>query len=172
MSDLIVALIIITGSCDRLAESISPAEFDRLVPQLRHVATRMEILDPRECSYVLARHDCWIADVDLLRRRYIDLLDAPRLDDSTRFPDSHQLADLIRQNREERRELLARAALELDRAERLENAAAELEAIYRVLDKCYDAQNDRYYCCTRRSALKYVKESISERDYALGQLPR
>src|SRR4029453_6723634 len=48
---------------------------------LQTMAVEWEILDPREVRYILARPDDFANDLTLLRNRYQELKDAPKLND-------------------------------------------------------------------------------------------
>src|SRR5262245_8018610 len=68
-------------------------------PALQKLAVRLEILDPREVRYVLARPEDLPSDLKLLQRRFHDLHAAPPLGDCLRFPDRSLVNDLLTFNR-------------------------------------------------------------------------
>src|SRR5712671_4430730 len=82
---------------------------------VQSLAVEWEILDPREVRYVMARAEDWSNDMALLRRRYQELKDAPKLCDAQRFPDWNTVNELLPFNRAYRRHLDSRQALEQDR---------------------------------------------------------
>ncbi len=170
MQDLIAAIIILSSSPDMPVAPVTAAEYAILAPQVRHVALRMEIMDGKENGYMFTDRLMWNVDILTLRRRYAELLGAPLIADSFRFPDYHQLNEQIRQNRVERREWLARAALELDRADALEAVAAKLDAEYRLLDAAADSRKDWHYVQTRRLALMRLRDQLAAGAWAAGEL--
>src|SRR5438552_271105 len=77
------------------------------------LAVQWEILDPREVRYILARPEDLSGDLNLLRRRYQDLVNAPVLNDCLRFPDRATVNDLLGFNRAYRQHVDVRQPVEL-----------------------------------------------------------
>ena len=94
---------------------------------IQSLAVEWEILDPREVRYVMARVEDWDNDIALLRRRYQELKDAPKLCDAQRFPDRNTVNELLAFNRAYRRHLDSRQALEQDRGHNLRTALKETD---------------------------------------------
>src|SRR5207249_3370121 len=65
----------------------SAERLERLRPKVQTLAVKWEILDQREVRYILARPEDFASDLNLVRRRYQALADAPSLSDCQRFPD-------------------------------------------------------------------------------------
>src|SRR5947209_19765408 len=72
-----------------------PQDWPALQQAIQSLAVEWEILDPREARYVMARPEDWENDIALLRRRYQELKDAPRLCEAQRFPDKTTVSDLL-----------------------------------------------------------------------------
>ena len=138
---------------------------------LHQTAVEWEILDSRETRYVMSRVEDFEADLNLLRRRYAELADAPKLSDAARFPDRRAVNDLIRFNRAYRKHLETRQVWEADRADAIRAAVLETDRLYRVWDAVRDARCEFYYVTVRRQALKKLKEMIGDDAYSLGELP-
>src|SRR5205085_10335996 len=119
-------------------------------------------LDPREVRYVLARAEDFENDLNLLRRRYQDLHDAPKLHDGQRFPDRGAVNDLLAFNRAYRRYLDARQAMEQDRSACVRAALKETDCLYQVWDAVRDARCEYYYITVRRQALKRLRTVLGE----------
>jgi hypothetical protein len=120
---------------------------------------------------VLARVEDFQADLDLLRRRHVELADAPRLADSFRFPDRRLVNELVRFNRAYRKHLETRQVWESDRAEVIRVVVLETDRLYRVWDAVRDARCDFYYVTVRRQALKRLQDLLGPDAYAAGELP-
>lgn len=146
-------------------------EWSIIQPSVRQLAEQWEILDPRESNYILAKRHEWPQDIDLLRRRWADYKDAPRLADCERFPGREAVNEAVVFNRAYRRHLEQRAELELDRARELTAAIEETDAIYRLLDHARDSRQGYYYITVRRAGLRYLRDHLSAEDYAAGRIP-
>jgi hypothetical protein len=135
------------------------------------VALFWELLDPREADYFLAKPADFDQDLQLLRRRYRDLADAPLASDALRFPGREAACELLTFNRayyqalKERREALGTAAGELDRA------IEEVEQLYRLWDLVRDARSECYYVSVRRQALLALRQALGPEDYYRGAMP-
>ena len=73
--------------------------FSGLRLPLQSLAVQLEILDPREVRYILARAEDFEADLALLRRRYQELATAPPIDDALRFPERAMVTEFLAFNR-------------------------------------------------------------------------
>src|SRR5438067_6274141 len=93
--DSLLAVALLTAA----PGSPDPASLQKLFPSvhepLQALAVRWEILDPREVKYILARSEDFAADLNLLRRRYLELANAPALADCTRLPDRTAVNELL-----------------------------------------------------------------------------
>jgi hypothetical protein len=135
------------------------------------MAVQWEILDIREVHYILSRPEDFQSDLNLLRRRFRDLTDAPALNDSQRFPDRETINDLLAFNRSYRQNLTNRQPVELVRCWELRAAMQETEHLYQVWDTVRDARCDYYYVTVRRQALKKLRKMLGADDYYFGKLP-
>ena len=138
---------------------------------IQSLAVEWEILDPREVRYVMARIEDWENDIALLRRRYQELKDAPKLSDAQRFPDRNTVAELLAFNRAYRRHLDSRQPLEQDRGHGLRTALKETDYLYQVWDSVRDARCEYYYITVRRQALKRLRQMVGPEAYNTAELP-
>jgi hypothetical protein len=152
-----------------------PVPSDERWPVVREAihktAIEWELMDPREAPYILAARDDFDSDLNLLRKRYAELHDAPRLSESHRLPDRGTIYELIKFNRAYRKYLERRLAWEADRADMFHEAIRETDRLYRQWDAVRDSQCDFYYVTVRRSALKRLRDAIGEEAFAAGTLP-
>jgi len=169
--DMALALLLLAGSPDVDEPTPHPDQWPALRDSVQRLSLELEILDPREASYIMAKRSDFCTDINLLRRRRIEFADAPRLVDAERFPDRKQVNDLVLFNRAYRRHLIERHTLELDRADLFINAIRETDQLYKVWDAVRDARCDFYYVTVRRQALKRLRCAIGEEAYHLGDLP-
>lgn len=169
--DLILAAILLT-SAPGVPELPPPAEqWPGIREAVHKLAVEWEILDPRETRYVLARPEDFCSDINLLRRRYQELADAPRVADSYRFPDRSAVNELVRFNRAFRKHLDQRHEVEMDRSETLRIVMHETDRLYQIWDAVRDARCEFYYVTVRRQALKKLEHLIGEESYSMGELP-
>lgn len=138
---------------------------------LQAIAIECELLDPREIRYVLARPEDFAADVQLLRRRFHDLRQAPPSSDALRFPDRAAVNDLLGFNRAFRQYLDVRQPGEPARGVELRSAIQEIDHLYHVYDTVRDARCEYYYVTVRRQALKRLRDLLGEEDYYRAKLP-
>lgn len=169
--DLVLAAILLTTAPGVPEPTPPEARWASLREAIHQVAVEWEILDPRETRYVMTRPEDFSCDLNMLRRRYQELADAPRVADGYRFPDRNTVNELVRFNRAFRKHLDNRQQLETDRAETLRAVMWETDRLYQVWDAVRDARCEFYYVTVRRNALKKLKEMLGEEDYRAGQLP-
>lgn len=150
---------------------IAAEEWPAMQLALHSVAIQWQILDPREVRYVLARQDDLDNDLNLLRRRYHDLHDAPLVQDSLRFPDRGTVNEMLAFNRAFRRHLDSKQFLEYDRSFIYQVVLKETDRLYQIWDSVRDARCDFYYVTVRRQALKRLRNLIGAEAYHTGELP-
>jgi hypothetical protein len=168
--DYLVAAVLLTQPAD----SLVPVQADRheaLRGCLQEVALAWELLDPREVRYVLTRCEDFEADLNLLRRRYSELADAPPASDSLRFPDRAIINELLAFNRAYRQHLDVRQPGEPARWWQLRTVLQETDHLYQVWDTIRDARCEYYYVTVRRQALKRLRDMLGGSAYYSGQLP-
>jgi hypothetical protein len=146
-------------------------DWPALQESIQSLAVEWEILDPRETRYVLARPEDFSTDLNMLRRRYRELADAPAAADGFRFPDRNAVNETVRFNRAFRKHLDQRQQLETDRTDALRKVMAETDRLYAVWDAVRDARCEFYYVAVRRTALKKLRDLVGEEAYLAGTLP-
>ena len=145
--------------------------FETMKGPLQALAVKWEILDPRESRYILARQDDFAADVNLLRRRYHELANAPGVADSRRFPERALVNDLLGFNRSYRQHIDVRQPLELSNWSEMRDVLQETDRLYQIWDTVRDARCEYYYITVRRQALKKLEETVGPEAYLSGKLP-
>lgn len=170
-SDLFLATVLLSAPVGAIEVPPPPEAWSQLRAALLAVATDWEILDPRECRYVLARPEDFQADLDLLRKRRCELADAPRLTDVHRLPDRSTVDRYLQFNRAYRRHLEGRLSWEGDRAVVLAEAIRETDRLYRLWDAAREARSDQHFVTCRRLALKKYRDSLGPAAYLAGELP-
>jgi hypothetical protein len=169
--DSLLVFALLTAPLDTPLPAGNPEQWERLRPKLQELAVHWEILDPREVRYILARPDDLVSDLNLVRRRFQALADAPTLSDCQRFPDRDAVNELLSFNRAYRQHLGLRQPMELARWWDLRTALQETDHLYQVWDNVRDARCEYYYVTVRRQALKKLREMIGEDAYYTGQMP-
>jgi hypothetical protein len=170
-SDLILAAILLTTPPGVPEPQPTADHWPALRDAVHQVAVEWEILDARETSYLFIKIEEFDADLTILRRRYQDLHDAPKLADSFRLPDRKQVLELVRFNRAFRKNLETRQQIEFDRADDLYEVIKETDRLYQTWDAVRDAKCEFLYIPARRQALKKLRDLIGEEAYAKGDLP-
>jgi hypothetical protein len=169
--DYVLALALLTLP----STAAEPAALEETLAALRlplqTLAVQLEILDPREVRYILARPEDVVEDLNLLRRRYHDLATAPALADAFRFPERATVNELLAFNRSYRQHMDVRQPLELVHWWELRAVVEETDRLYHVWDKVRDARCPYYYVTVRRQALKRLRELVGEDSYYSGNLP-
>lgn len=169
--DLVLAAVLLTTP-PGVPEPCPPeSQFAAVKESIHRLAIEWEILDARETRYVLGSPEYFCADLNMLRRRYQDLKDAPQVADALRFPERAAVNDIVQFNRTYRKHLDERQQLEPGRAGALRDVAWETDRLYKVWDAVRDARCEYYYVTVRRQALKKVRDLVGEQAYLSGALP-
>jgi hypothetical protein len=169
--DSLLAAALLSGSPGSPDPATLHALYPRVRAQLQALAVRWEILDSRESKYILARPEDFVADLNLLRRRYRDLANAPAVADCGRFPERAVVNDLLSFNRAYRQHVDVRQPVELLHWWELRTALQETDRLYQIWDTVRDARCDYYYVTVRRHALKRLRELIGAEAYYRATLP-
>jgi hypothetical protein len=169
--DYVLAVALLASPVDAPDVADSAPEFATLRPTLQAVAIEWEILDPREVRYVLTRDEDFASDMKLLRRRYIDLADAPPVHDCVRFPDRNVVNEMLAFNRAYRQHLETKLSMEPTFWWDLRETLQEADRLYQIWDLVRDSRCDYYYVTVRRQALKKVKETVGDAAYYNGAMP-
>jgi hypothetical protein len=169
--DYLIALALLSAPPDSGKPVDNTQVYATLRPALQAICIEREILDPREVRYILTRPEDFAGDLNLLRRRYRDLADAPPLQDCRRFPRREVINELLSFNRAYRHHLCVRQAVELARWWEYRAALQETEQLYVIWDTVRDARCEYYYVTVRRQALKKLRDLLGDQAYYSGQLP-
>lgn len=170
-SDLVLAAALLTAPVGTPEQAPTEERWVAVRDALHKTAIRWELMDPREIRYILSSREDFDADLNLLRKRHVELADAPKLAACRRLPERKMVNDLIKFNREYRTHLEERQMWEADRADVLHAAMQETDRMYRQWDAIRDAQCDFYYVTVRRAALKKLRDAIGEEAFTAGRLP-
>jgi hypothetical protein len=169
--DTLLAMALLTGVSDVPDPAQASALYSRVHRPMQALAVRWEILDSREARYILARQEDFLSDLNLLRRRYRDLIDAPAILDCQRFPERSTVNELLAFNRSYRQYIDIRQPVELIHWWELRTTLHETDRLYQVWDAVRDARCDYYYVTVRRQALKRLRELIGDEAYHAANLP-
>jgi hypothetical protein len=169
--EFLLAFSLLTSPEGSVDWNHAPANYDALRPVLQKIAIQLEIMDPREMRYVLARAEDYRSDLQLLRRRYRNLKDAPSLEECLRFPERNFVNDLLAFNRTYHQYLTGRQPVDLVRGEEVQMALTETDRLYQVWDTVRDARCNYYYVTVRRQALKQLRSLLGDKAFYRGHLP-
>lgn len=171
LSDLMLAGMLLMTPAGTPECPPPPERFISLRDAILQLAVEWEILDPRETRYMLTKPEDFCADLNVLRRRYHELQDCPKVGECFRFPDRSHVNELVRFNRNYRKHLEIRQQFEIDRSELFREAMAETDRLYQVWDAVRDARCDFYYVTVRRQALKKLRDMLGNDAFAYADLP-
>ena len=170
-TDLIFAAALLTAPAGTPELLPSEDRWPAVRDAVHKVAADWELMDERESRYLFGNRDDFEADLNILRNRYRELSDAPRLAACRQLPDRRAVNELVKFNRAYRKHLEEREMWERDRADVLHEAIRETDQLYRQWDLIRDAQCDFYYVTVRRAALKKLRDSLGEEAFATGRMP-
>jgi hypothetical protein len=170
-AEIILAMTLLTSPPGTPEPNFQDDDWPGLQASMQSLAIEWEILDPREVRYVLTRKDDFEADLNLLRKRYQELKDVPRIADGQRFPDRANVNELLTYNRTLRKHFETRQLIETDRASDFRQAIHETDRLYQVWDSVRDARCEFYYITVRRQALKKLRDLVGPESYYNGTLP-
>jgi hypothetical protein len=148
-----------------------PGKWGIVQSSVQELAIEWEILDRRETKYILAKPEEFAIDINLLRRRYQELKDVPRLSEAMRLPDRQTANEQIQFNRAFRKTLETRRQFEIDRSDEWLMVIRETDKLYQVWDAVRDARCEFYYVTVRRHALRKLKETMDDDAWVRAELP-
>lgn len=167
MFEILVAVILLTAPVD---EPIVPiATIYR--PYIQKLALSLQILDPRECQYVMNRESDFDTDLKLLRKRYDEFKNAPLEQDAWLFPDRNLMTELLGFNRTYRLYLDQQRDFNDWQMWEYTTAIQECDELYGIWDFARDAKCEYYYITVRRAALQKLQEKIGYQNFRNGLLP-
>jgi hypothetical protein len=167
---LLLAVVLLTSSPDKLEIPDSAALHQLVAPALTTLALHWELLDPRETDYLKSAPD-FVADVKLLQSRYAELHNAPPVAEVERFPGRDLVNDLLAFNRNYRDSVNARLGLDMVHIDELRTILEETDHLNRVYEAVRDARCDYYYVTYRRQALAQLRDLVGLEAFYNGQLP-
>lgn len=168
------AIAVLMGSPD--FDEPFPAEPDLGAAQaaLKEVAVEIEILDEREKTYFFLgpKEEDWHNDVRLLRNRYKELKDCPRLASADNFIWGRtEISELTNFNRQYYKVLEKQSLNNPDRYDLFKLALKDTNMLYQTWDALRDSKCHFYYTVVKRQALKRLKDTIGEEDFLAGRMP-
>jgi hypothetical protein len=169
--DYALAVTLLTAAPETGLSAEADRQLATVWPTAQAVAVSWEILDARETEEVLARAEGRADYLKDLRRRRLELADAPPLHDCQRFPDRGLINDLLAFNRSYRKQLCTRQSLEVAYFWELKQVIQETDRLYDLWDMAREARTDYYYVWVRRAALKKLRDTVGAQTYYSGCLP-
>ena len=170
-AEMILAMILLTSPPKSPLPDLPDDNWPALQAALVSVGTELEILDPRESSLMLRRQEELEGDVEILRRRYLTLRDAPKLADARRLPSRKLICQMVSANRDAYRHLGQLATVETDRAESYKQGMAEANHLYDIWDAARDATCEYYFVNVRREAMLRLREELGADRFGAGWMP-
>jgi hypothetical protein len=170
-TDLLLAATLLTAPVGTPEQTPPEDRWIAVRDAIHKTAVDWEIMDSRETRYMMATREDFQPDLDLLRKRFSELADAPKLAECQRLPDRRTVNELIKFNRAYRQYLEEREIWETDRSDLLQAAIQETDRFYRQWDAIRDAQCDFYYVTVRRAALKRLRDAIGQDAFRAGRMP-
>ncbi|MCI0639710.1 MAG: hypothetical protein L0Y72_26535 [Gemmataceae bacterium] len=169
--ELVIAAALVTAPADAASPKELPSWFMPLRAALVRVGIDAQILDRREEEIFLLKAQDFPADVHMLRRRYVEFLHAPLIEECGRFPNRETALDFVHFNRAYRTDLLARMTLDPVHAEELRGAVEETDRLFQIWDQVREARCGFYFVTVRRQALMLLRQLVGNEAFYTGQLP-
>ena len=163
-----LALALLTNPPGTPLPAFPQQEWPAIRAAIVGLAVEWEILDEREERF--ARFEDLAADIEALRRRRRDLVNAPPLRDAQRFPSKQVAEERITFNRAFRRQLEQRRALGPGRGG-LDEVIRETDQLFEVWDAVRDLRSEAYYVHVRRLAMARLRAQLGDAAYYAAQLP-
>lgn len=152
-------------------ETTTEEEFPAIRAAVHAVAIEQQLVDTCETHCVMARITEFQSSLDMIRRRAVELRQAPLVSDAMRFPNRDTINSAMAFNRRYRKHLETRLLLEKDRKKAIQEAIDETDSLYSVWDIAHNAQTGYYNVNVRREALLLLKNRLGEEAFAKGELP-
>ena len=149
----------------------SAETYAALTPTIHTLAMSWEILDPREAHYLMLRFEDFKSDMNLLRQRFHELLNAPPLADCIRFPPRRVVSDMLVFNRGYRDHLDNCRVAGTNPDPLYEEMLQEVDRLYQLWDAIRDCRCEYYYITVRRQALKLARDMMGEDAFYSGHFP-
>lgn len=169
LTDWALALWLLTGPAPVNA---LPQELHKsLRVPMTILALQLELMDMRETRHCLVRDVDFGEDVLLIRRRYLELRNAPKLQEAALFPKGSLVNGMLVLNRDFRKSVEELHRLGFMNGDELASVLVETDQAYRIWDCVRDGNCDYYYVSVRRQALAHLRSLLREEDYRQGRLP-
>jgi hypothetical protein len=169
-SDLLLAIALLSAPVGTPEQVPDSSRWPVMSAAIRWVAIDWEIMDEREVFGMMSSGS-FQYDIDFLRKRRIDLADAPKLNDSCWLPERQFANNNCHFNAVYRKHLEKRLIWEPDRFETISAVIAEADHLYQIWDAIRDAKGELNYVAGRRFALAKLKRLMSEEDWQACVLP-
>ncbi len=173
-SDCLYAIMLIQCEGDTEKEPVPHKDQWKDVSEaIQHIAVKWQIMDPRECRYFMSNRDDFHGDLQILRTRYHQFKDIPRIEEiAGRFPDKDTINKCIQFNRAFRKHLETRMLWESDRADLFRAVIAETDYAYKAWSLMCEIKGDLFYVTYRREALKKYMDLVKQKKpWDSGEIP-
>lgn len=145
-------------------------QWPELSGALRHVAVKWEVMGKDDDATFTNRTNL-VSDVSRIRAWRQELIDAPMVVESERFPPYDTAVEFLRFNQKFCALLQKRLEWELDRADILRLALNEAKASHAIWQHVETCRCPYYGPTTRRSALVHLRRELGDEAFLLGVLP-
>jgi hypothetical protein len=166
---IVVAAVLLTGEPDNHKQI--DCDPDYLLPALKELSIEWELLDPREYAYMFVKTHDFNVDVNIARRRYESLGNAPTLSDAHRFPPKEFIYECLTFNRRYRECILNMQNGDPTRYWEYQAIIEETDWAYGLWDAARDSRVDYYYVTMKRERLQYIRDKIGYDNFYRGILP-
>lgn len=172
MYHYLIAVVVLLGDPDEAPRfQPTPEEFPAIAAAVNQLALDLEIEDPREAKYLLAKPEDWNSEINILCRRYQYLKDAPPLSDFERLPTRETAMALKIFNREVKAYWLPFTAIPGDKGRAARDVVDEIDRCWVLWDAISDAGCIYYYVQVRREYMAKLRHLIGPDNYNAGRWP-
>jgi hypothetical protein len=164
-SDFVIAWMLITGT----GENNTPFDTPQVRAAIQEIAVEHEYMDKREKEYFfpLDKAVHWSDfnnDLRILRERYRDLKDAPKMCESFMYPPKAMLEKGIEFNSQFIKNIKQRIIWEKDREDFYFMVNEEAEFLNKIYYTTLSLQNDYNYVTVKRYAMVELKQLLKKWD--------
>ncbi len=171
-SDCLTAMMYLTAPAGTPEQVPDEDRWKGISLAVQHIAIRWQIMDKRECNYIMKNRDDFVNDLEFLRSRYQEFKDMPLVEECFgRFPPANQINNCLQFNRAFHKNLETRLVWEQDRAPLIRQVMDENDWAYKVWNTMRDCQNDMQYITYRRQAIQKYKDLVGKKRWDDWEIP-
>ena len=154
-----------------LTSPINNNDLFYLAPIIQNYCGDIQITDVRNNYLYLNNRSNFASDIKLIRETYLEIYDAPRIEDSYSFPDKETIIDNMKFNRLFKTYLENRMAIDILNESCYLELIQETDNLHSIYNNAVEIQIEYYNVYPRRIWLLELRNKIGYTNFYLGRLP-